>query len=292
MANNLAAFKAEAWSKLLVANLDRINVMLGLVNRNYEGEIQNLGDTVQVRTLGNVTMGTYTKGQTITYQDLIPTKEPMVIADAKYFAFNVDDVDVAQNDLSALQLYAQRAAVTLNQTVEDKLLSFYASAHADNRITGATDAALSLTSANIYGYIVDARTRLGKKNVPPTGRWMVVDPDTVALLLKSTEFVKATDLGDRVQREGSLDGAAPRPGFIGRIAGFDVYESNAVPVVTGVKYIQFGDNQAISYAAQIRQVETLRLETTFANAVRGLLLHDGKVFTEASKRLGYIKANV
>jgi hypothetical protein len=43
------------------------------------------------------------------------------------------------------------------------------------------------------------------------------------------------------------------------------------------------------YAAQITEIEALRLQTTFANAIRGLLLHDIFVFAEASKRLVSLK---
>lgn len=291
MPNDLSAFNAVVWSKSLITNLDKINVMLALVNREWEGELNNLGDTVQVRTLGNVTMAPYTRGATVTYQNLVPTREPMVVNDAQFLAFQVDDLDLAQNDINAINAYTERAAVGMNDVVEVKLLSNYAAAHADNTITGAAGAAIALTAANIYDYFVDARTRLSKKNVPMTGRWAVVDPDTTALLLKdTTHFVRATDIGDAIVRNGTLSDGKQAPGFIGRIAGFDTYESNNVPVVATDKYLQFGDRYAIAYAAQLSQMEALRLQTTFATAVRALLLHDTMVFAENSKRLCTIKA--
>jgi hypothetical protein len=73
------------------------------------------------------------------------------------------------------------------------------------------------------------------------------------------------------------------------IAGFSVYETPHVPVASGNKFLLFGDNEAISYAAQITEIEALRLQTTFANAVRGLLLHDTFVAAENSKRLVSLK---
>jgi hypothetical protein len=289
MANDLSAFKAEAWSKRIIQKLDKINVMLALVNRDYEGEIQGVGDTVWVRTPGNVTLSTYTKGLAISYQDLTPTKESMVINTAKYFAFNVDDWDKAQNDLSALDIYAQRAAVALNDEVEAELLSNYTAAAAANQITNG-GLGIALTKSNIYQYMVEARTRLTKQNVPTHGRWMVVDPDTAALLLQAPEFVKATDLNDRVIVEGNLAGSRELPpGFLGRCAGFDIFESVNVPVASTDTFIPFGTRKAVSYAAQIREIEVLRLQTTFAWAVRGLLLHDSKVFAEYAKQLGYIR---
>lgn len=295
MANNLAAFNSSAFSKLLVKNFDQINVMFPLVSTDYQGELQNIGDTVYVRTLGSITMGSWAKGGTISYQDLAPVREAMTIADATYFAFKVDDVDVAQTDLDTLNLYAQRAAVSMNNSVEAKILSVYASALAANQITGASAAALTLTSdtaaaTDVYVLLAKARANLVKQNVQGM-RWAVVDPDTTTLLLNDTKrFIRATDLSDAVVREGNLEGVMQTPGFIGRCAGFNVFESNATPQAGGAKYLPYGVQGAINYAAQVRQVEALRLETTFANAVRGMLLHDAKVFAESAKGLGYIKA--
>ena len=291
MANNLLAFNAIAFSKKLIMNLDKINIMLPLVNKDYEGDIKNIGDSVKVRTLGGVTMNPYTKNATtISYEDLAPSSETFTIADAQYFAFKVDDVDKAQTDMMVLDLYAKRAAVSVNEKIEAKLLSYYASAHADNKITGAANAAVALDKDNIYPTIVKARVVLNKKNVPTNDRWMVVDPDTEALLLQSDYFVKnATESGARAAAEGQINGML-KPGFIGRVAGFDVYTSNQIPTAAGAKFLQFGDKYAISYAAQINDVEQIRLQTSFADAVRGLLLHDAVVFAECAKRFGTIKA--
>jgi hypothetical protein len=295
MANNLAAFNTQAFSKLLIKNLDQINVMLPLVNRDYEGEFQNIGDTVNVRTLGSITTGTWSTNGTISYQDLAPVTEAMTISDAQYFAFKVDDVNVAQNDIDALAKYAKRAAVQISNVIEAKLLSGYASVLTANKITGGSSAAITLDSSStalvgIYPVIVEAGVRLDLQNVPQEGRWFVVDPATYALLLNdTTHFIRATDLGDRIVTQGTIGGGG-RPGFVGQCAGFDIYKSNAVPQASSAKYLQYGTPMAISYAAQIREVEVIRLETTFATAVRGLLLHGTKVFAEASKAYGYVKA--
>lgn len=290
MANDVSPFNTVAFSKKLIINLDQINVMMPLVNKEYEGDLKNVGDSVKVRTLGSITMGAYTKDSTISYQDLAPSSETFTVDDAQYFAFKVDDIDKAQTDISVLDAYAKRAAVEMNDVIEAKLLSNYAAANAANQVTGASAAAIALDETNIYSYIVEARKRLNKLNVPSLNRWMVIDPDTEALLLQADLIVNGgTDMNYQTVKEGQINGT-PRPGFIGRIAGFDVYCSNQVPVVSSAKYIQFGDNAAIAYAAQISEVERLRLQTTFADAIRGLLLHDTKVFAENSKRLGYIKA--
>ncbi len=110
---DLSAFIPQIWSKRVLTRLDQINVMLHLVNRDYEGEIKDQGDTVWVRTFGNVTVSPYRRGGTVNYGPMVPTKESLQINDAQSFAFQVDDLDQVQNDLKALDGYTNRAAARI-----------------------------------------------------------------------------------------------------------------------------------------------------------------------------------
>ncbi|OJW23187.1 MAG: hypothetical protein BGO49_27215 [Planctomycetales bacterium 71-10] len=300
---DLSAFTPQIWSKRVLTRLDQINIMLALVNRDYEGDIKDVGDTVFVRTYGNVTVNPYKRGNPINYGALVPTKEALTINDAQTLAFEVDDLDEVQNDLRALDGYSARAAVALNNTVEAKCLSFYGKAPAANVLDdGSVDTATNggagnpviVSKANAYELFVKAGKALDQQNAPDMGRWAVVDPDFKAALLRDTSyFIRATDMGDEVVTTGRLPRAAKNtPGFIGRVSNFDVYCSNALPVSGTTRYCQYGAGPVISYAGQLRKVETIRRETTFATAVRGLLLHDGTVFAEHAKAFGVIQKKV
>ncbi len=80
----------------------------------------------------------------------------------------------------------------------------------------------ALTADTVYGVVVDARTALSKAHIPTDRRWLLVSPDTYALLLKSPEFIKASQLGDAVVQTGA----------VGRIAGFNVYEDTTLSSTT------------------------------------------------------------
>jgi hypothetical protein len=146
---------------------------------------------------------------------------------------------------------------------------------------------------------MQARSVLSKANVSASvgARWAILDPDSLNLLLQdSFHFIRAGQLGDQVVQYAKIGGeevartAQQAPGFAGMCAGFAVYETPHVPNDgSGHKFLLFGTNDAISYAAQITEIEALRLQTTFANAVRGLLLHDTFVAAEASKQLVSLK---
>lgn len=85
-------------------------------------------------------------------------------------------------------------------------------------LAGATVMNLdTLTKENIYSAVVLVRTAMSKANVPDDGRrYLLVTPDTMALLLTCPEFIKATALGDTTITNGT----------IGKIAGFIVKEWN------------------------------------------------------------------
>lgn len=75
----------------------------------------------------------------------------------------------------------------------------------------------TITKSDIYEKIVDRRTEMSKANIPDDGkRYLLVTPDTMALVLKSPEFISASSLGDAVKEMG----------IVGRIAGFNVIEWN------------------------------------------------------------------
>lgn len=75
----------------------------------------------------------------------------------------------------------------------------------------------ALTKTNVYDTAVDTGKALSKAGIPNDGRrYILVTPDTYALMLKSPEFIKASALGDAVVQTGA----------IGKIAGFLVFECN------------------------------------------------------------------
>lgn len=74
-----------------------------------------------------------------------------------------------------------------------------------------------LETNNVWAEIVNLRTAMSKENIPNDGkRYLLVTPDTYALILKCPEFTHASDLGDAVLQTGAL----------GKIAGFLVFEWN------------------------------------------------------------------
>lgn len=261
-------FIPEIWSAMMLESLKKELVYAGptVVNRDYEGEIANQGDTVRIRSISRPTVATYTKGSTtITPEQLTDTQRALLINQAKYFAFEVDDVDTAQGPGGELEGGLVEAVYALRDTADQYVASLYTGAQSANQIgtVAVTTAALA------YTQLCKLKVKLDEANVPQQGRYVVVPPWYHGLLLEEDKFV-------RVDASGTSEGL--RNGIVGRALGFDVLMSNNAPLVTGDDYaVMAGHPKAIAFAEQINKVEAYRPEDSFSDAIKGLHLYGSKL---------------
>lgn len=272
-------FIPEVWSKKLLKIFDKTAVMANLVNRDYEGDINSAGDVVHVRTYGNVTVSDYTRDMTIAFQSLTDPMVDLLIDQQKYFAFKVDDLDKAQANASILEGYASRGAIAIRDVVDSKLLSHHADVAPANTI-GTDLAPITLTSGNIYEYITELGEKLDEANAPQEDRHLVITPKFKTMLLQSSEFTRATSLGDTVIQNG----------YIGNVGGFAIHVSTNNPAVSGVVNLLAFTKDFISFASQVSKVETVRPYDMFAEAVKGLYLYGSKVMLPSAGAV--LKADV
>lgn len=262
-------FVPEVWSAQLLTSLKGALVYGGpnVVNRNYEGEISNAGDTVNITSITRPTIGTYTAHTDITIEDVDDATRALVIDQSKYFAFEVDDIEARQALGGVMDEAAMEAAYGLRDTADAYLSALMAAGvDAGNDITSAA----ITTAAEAEQALVDLKTTLDEDDVPQDGRFAVLTPAVEALLLRSDLFVP-------FNTSGTDD--ALRNGVIGRAFGFNLSVSNQAPAaaVGAGKKIIAGHPIATTYAEQINKVEAFRLEKRFADGLKGLHLYGAKV---------------
>lgn len=278
-------FIPTIWSARLLQAL-QTSLVYGqpnIINRDYEGEIQAAGDTVKINSVGDVTIGDYTKNTNIgDPETLDDDTRSLTITESKYFNFQVDDIDKAQQNPKVMNQAMQNSGYGL-RNVADK---FIASHYVDAASTIGSDATPETpTIQGAYELLVDLSTKLDEKDVPEQGRFVVIPPWYEGLLLKDDRFVKSGDMNSAIRLLN---------GQIGQAAGFNVLKSNNAPhvptgsgVVDNYKIIA-GHNIAWSYAEQIASVEPYRPEKRFADAVKGLHLYGAK--TVRSEALAVLSA--
>lgn len=290
-------FIPEIWSNQLLVNLYKnlVYAQDGVVNRDYEGEIQAAGDTVRINSIGRVTVSDYSKNTDMgSPQTLTDAQSVLTISQQKSFNFQIDDVDKAQQNPKVMSQAMVEAAYALRNTADQFMAAQYVDINAANYVGGSTNTnplEINPTTdaspvANIVGQslayeaLVDASVTLDENDIPEDGRWIIVPPWFEGQLEKDQRFVSFGTNANRSNLENGFGNEAN--GGIGRVSGFTVLKSNNVPVTLNgdgshVYHIVGGHSMLWSYADQVREVEAYRPEKRFGDAVKGLHLYGAKV---------------
>ena len=279
-------------SQLLVA-FYAASVFGAIATTEHEAQLQKFGDTLRIRTLPDIAVRTYTKGQNLQYEAPDPSYVDLVIDKGKYWAISVNALDKKQVDLAYVSKWAEHAAATMKVAIDtDVLANTYANAHASNvgltagAISGAislgvTGTPFELTSANILGKIVDCGQVLDEQNIPDEGRWLVL-PAWACAMLKKSDLKDASLTGDGT--------SVLRNGRIGMIDRFDIYRSNNLTITFDTpEYVanaMFGWKGAIAFASQMTDKEEIPNPNDFGTLVRALQAYGYKVVK--SEGLGHL----
>lgn len=263
-------FRPEIWSaNLLVAT--RKNLIYGnCINRDYEGEISAAGDTVRITSIGRPTISNYVPNSTVINPEQVnDSQRTLVVDQSKFFAFAVDDVDARQAKGNVIPQSMNEAAYGFADVIDQYIAnSMYTGIQTANQAGSITVAAN--TPSDFYDKVlVPLKIKLDLANVPTEGRWINVRPEAHGALLRDSRFVK-------VNESGTSEGL--RNGHVGRAAGFDIMVTNNAPNTTGSEYVTIaGTNAAYTFAEQINKVEAYRPQSSFSDAVKGLVLYGGKL---------------
>jgi len=276
-----AKFIPDIWSGKLQVKFYKSTVLGEITNNDWEGEIKGQGDKVLIRGIPDIAIRNYSKGENLTKE--VPTSTPLElnIDKGKYFAVVLDDVDKIQADVNLMDMFTNDASEQMKISVDTDVLDGVKAAMAAANL-GATGGAISgnlnlgtdaapraLSKTTVLDFILDMGQALDEQNVPETGRWMVV-PAWMAALVKGSELRQAYLTGDST--------SPLRNGKIGMIDRFTMYVSNSLPRTGDLDtYVMAGTRDAISFASQMTQVETIRSESTFGNILRGLNVYGYKV---------------
>lgn len=285
-------FIPEIWSGKLQVKFYKSTVLGEITNNDWEGEIKDQGDKVNIRTIPTITISDYTKGMSLASQVPVSTPITLTIDYGKYFNVIVDDIDAAQSDVKLMDMFTNDAAQQMKIGIDSLVLTQLATggasttslAAAGNKGAyagaisgdgssaginlGTTAAPITLTKSNVLDTILNMGQALDEQNVPEDGRWLVI-PAFAAAFIKNSDLKQAYLTGDSV--------SPLRNGKIGMIDRFTIYTSNNLYTASAKTTLLAGTRDAVSFASQIANVETLRSTTTFGNIMRGVNVFGFKV---------------
>lgn len=267
-------FIPDLWSAKLLVALRKNAVAATLVNRDYEGEIRREGDTVKITSINDVTIGSYTAHSDITWEDIDDATRSLLIDQAKYFAVELDDIEKAQEKKggkSALDQAVDNAAYQLRDVADQFLLTTMATG-VQGTANDLGTVSIHTTARNLYDSFVNLSVVLDEANVPEEDRFAVLKPSLYGRVLKLDEFVGPGDAQGPVVRGR---------GYVGEIAGLQLYKSNNMPAVTDAAAtggaVIAGSRMATTFAEQILKVKAVDRENRFAEGVKGLHVYGAKV---------------
>lgn len=255
-------FIPTIWSANLLENLHAAQVVVPTLNSDYEGEIVNGGEAVKITSVTQPTINTYSGS--ITRQALADTTQSLLIDQQKYFAYLVDDVDAVQA-AGSFEPVQRDSAAALADTAENFVITDMLT----NGTAGGGTAAIT-DFAGAYGIVSTLRKALVKANVPSTDRFLVGNPDFIALLLGAgSTLVKVNESGD---------GEGLRNGVVGRLSGFTVLESPATGLANANKPAAVAyHGRSVAFAQQLLKFRAQTALDAFGDQVDGLHVYGSKV---------------
>ena len=210
----------ERYSNMVLAKLRKTSVFTSLFNNRYEGTPTAGAVKIPVRDT-EVEVGDYDKVNGGDLKTSSTTYKTLPIDKDKYVNELIDGYDAASVPDNLVADRLDSAGYSMGISLDSELIALLVAEG-----TASEDTA-KLTKSTVYDSVVDEVAALKKKGLRPEELWLAVTNETYALFLKSPEFVKASDLGDKVVQNGQ----------VGRINGIDVYETNNIPDDSNVEYI-------------------------------------------------------
>lgn len=302
-------FIPTLWSSKLNAKFYAASTFADICNRDWEGDISNLGDKVIINNVPSITIRDYSAGANLVYEAPTPNVVELAIERAKYYGFTINDVLDYQAKPDLMSMFTDDASQQMRTVIDSTCIyRVFNQGSANNRGatagvrsaaynmgTDATPVTLDATAgsaSNVLTKILQLASVLDEQNVPESGRWLVIDPATRTLLM-NTNLAQAQFMGD--------DKSTVRNGLIGTIDRFKVYVTNQLPygaagtatawlsgdgsensvTTTGTvakrRAILAGHTSAIAFASQMTKTEQLRNPTDFGDLIRGLQVFGHKV---------------
>ncbi|MCK9479989.1 MAG: hypothetical protein M0R40_10915 [Firmicutes bacterium] len=252
-------FKSTVWSKYIQLELEQKAILADWCNKKFEGEAKH-NERVKILGVSKPTIGNYTGESIGTPETLRDTSTYLMIDQAKYFNFMVDDVDKAQARpglMEALMTEATRAMAL----VRDKYIGTMA------LDAGNISTATTVNSAASAKTAVDsAILALREANVDLASDVVLEIPWFVYKWLVDKLIDLKTDNDELVKK-----------GILGMYDGCYVRPTNNLHVSGSNYYAMVRTREAIAFAGGIDEVEAFRPETLFSDAIKGLNTYGAKV---------------
>ena len=120
------AFSPIIYSKKVQKAFRNTSVVEDITNTDYSGDIANFGDSVKIIKEPEITINSYARGTTLATQALTDADFTMVVDQANYFQFAIDDIEEAHSHVNFMDLATDRAGFRLRDEFDREVLGYLA----------------------------------------------------------------------------------------------------------------------------------------------------------------------
>lgn len=168
-------FSPVLYSKKVQTAFRKASIVEDITNNDYFGEISNMGDTVRIIKEPEISVQAYSRGAQIVPQELQDQDFTLIVDQANYFAFKIDDIEEAQSHVDFEKLASDRAGYRLRDQYDQELFGY---------MSGYKQTALH-TKASVARVAAD---KSGTDPIPGVGADGLLD----SMKLDNTDFGSAT----------------------------------------------------------------------------------------------------
>ena len=262
-------FIPSVWAETINRELERQCVFAADCNRQYEGAISKKGDSVHILGVGKPTIKSMERanasGEIDAAEEIEDTSLTLNINQIRYFNYKVGDIDKAQAVGGLMDALSKETSEGLANEMD----RYIANMALDTTVAKLTAADTVLTKDNVLSTIDDAIEKLMENDVAFTSGGVIV---TVSprfyKLFKQAYIGKDTDNSAMLE-----NGKVAMYGNVTVKLSNNVAKSNS----GATDNIMIRTKRAIAFVNPLTHTEAYRPEKSFADAVKGYVLFDGKV---------------
>lgn len=261
-------FIPSVWEESINRELERVCVFAEDCNRQYEGLVSKKGDSVHILGVGKPTIKSLERenasAEIDEAEEINDTSVIMNINQIRYFNYKVGDIDKAQ----AVGGLMDALSAETSEGLANEMDKFIASMATEEEVQTLTENATTVTKDNILSLIDDAIQILQENDVNmASGITLTVSPRFYKLF-KQAYVSKDTNNSEALKN-----------GKVAMYGNVTVKLSNNVAKTEdgAVDNIMLRTKRAIAFVNPLTHTEAYRPEKSFADAVKGYALFDGKV---------------
>lgn len=258
-------FIPAVWAEAINRELERKLVFAEDCNREYEGTVRKMGDTVNILGVGKPTITEQENGEIILNdpEKVADTSVSMIINHVAYFNFLVDDIDKRQAVGGLMDALNAEASEGLAGKIDQKI-ALLASDRGAPKLFKSTTA---ITKANILETLDAGIEKLMENDVSAESKVVVTLTPWMLTLLRQAYRELDTD-----------NSALLKNGRVGRYTNVIVKMSNNCAKNTdGGHDVMMRTTRAIAYCNPLTHTEPYRPEKRFSDAVKGFTLYGTKI---------------